>query len=587
MIHLSYVMSIYPKSIPRGFIKKSCTGLLFALCLSIALASSDCFADRKKRILVLHSYHQGLEWTDNITKGIQSVFQPYQAHFEINYEYLDTKRNSGREYMDTMLKFISKKNEHIDYDAIIVSDNNALKLINEGSIAFKGKPPVVFCGINNYTDALISGIQQATGVAEKTDHRATIELMHKLHPKTERLVVIIDNTPTGDAIREEFREIESSYENQFEFIFWRDFLLAEIPQLLATLGDGSLIYITTFNRDRVNNFISYSEGIEMISRYAKVPVYGSWDFYLGKGIVGGKITSGRLQGEQAGRLALEILSGHQATELPIVTDNPSQYMFDYNYLEKYNIDKSSLPAHSRFINAPPTPYERYRTVLVIVTLLSLSSALIIMWKFKRQQSILVAKQALAMELEKKVKDRTKELERANKELQRLSNLDGLTQIYNRRYFDNTLKSELNRLQRTSTPLSLILCDIDAFKIYNDTYGHLAGDDCIRTIAATVQEYCKRNSDVAARYGGEEFAMILPNTGPTQAMAIAEELRLAIERKMIPHKHAAVKNVVTLSFGVASIIPDIDTTPSKLIALADKALYESKHGGRNRSTLKTA
>lgn len=580
-------MPHYPNSVTRRFLNKSGLGLLITLCMAFALASPDCLADRKKRILVLHSYHQGLEWTDNITKGIQSVFLPYQSQFEINYEYLDTKRNSGREYMDTMLKFISKKNEHIEYDVIVVSDNNALKLINDGSIAFKGAPPVVFCGINNYTDGLISGIEQATGVVEKTDHRATIDLMHKLHPKRNRVVVIIDNTPTGDAIREEFRVIENSNEEQLEFIFWRDFLLAEIPGLLATLGDDNLIYVTTFNRDRENNFISYSEGIELISRYTKVPVYGSWDFYLGRGIVGGKITSGRLQGEQAGKLALEILSGHQATELPIFTDNPNQYMFDYNYLEKYNIDKSSLPARSQIINSPPTTYERYRTLLVIVTILSLCTAVIIMWKFKRQQSILVAKQALALELEIKVRDRTKELERANKELQRLSNLDGLTQIYNRRYFDNTLKTELNRLQRSATPISLVLCDIDAFKIYNDTYGHLAGDDCIRSIAATVQKYCKRSSDVAARYGGEEFAMILPNTGPMQAMAIAESLRRAIEQKMIPHKHASMKNVVTLSFGVASIIPDHHTTPSMLIELADKALYESKRGGRNRSTLKTA
>jgi diguanylate cyclase (GGDEF)-like protein len=563
---------------------KTAFNLIFALILSLGLTHQDCHAQWKKRVLVLHSYHQGLEWTDNITKGIQSVFSPHQEQYEIHYAYLDTKRNTGRSYMKQMVDFISAQNRHIQYEVVIVSDNTALKLVNEGSIQFSGNPQIVFCGINNYNKDLTKDLNNVTGVVENTDHRATVELMRKLHPERDQVIVILDRTPTGEAISNEFLKIEHTYKDKLEFIFLRDFFLEEIPDKLARLGERNLIYLTTLNRDRNNNFISYSEGIEMITRSTNVPIYGSWDFYLGKGIIGGRITSGYRQGQEAGKLAIKILQGHQADNLKVITNSPNQYMFDYKYIKQHGIDRSSLPIDSQIINSPPTTYERYKTLLIAITVISFCSAFIIFWKFKGQQTILKRKQALALQLENKVKERTLELEKANKELLRLSNMDGLTQIYNRRYFDNTLYTEINRLQRTATPISVLMCDIDFFKKFNDTYGHLAGDDCIRSVACTIQKHCRRISDIAARYGGEEFGVILPNTSSNGAISIAESIRHGIEQVKIPHRTSTVKDIVTLSIGVASVIPDHHTSPSTIIALADKALYESKLNGRNRVTL---
>jgi diguanylate cyclase (GGDEF)-like protein len=525
-----------------------------------------------------------LEWTDNISKGIQSVFSPHLKQYEIHYEYLDTKRNTGQAYTAQMVNFISARNRHIQYEVVIVSDNTALKLLNEGSIQFTGNPHIVFCGINNYQKNLTKGLDKVTGVVENIDHRATIELMRKLHPERNQVFVIIDRTPTGEAVSKEFMEFEKIFKGKLEFVFLRDFLLEEIPGKLARLEENNLIYLTTFNRDRNNNFISYAEGIEMITRSTTVPIYGSWGFYLGKGILGGRITSGYRQGQEAGKLAIKILQGVQADSLKVITNSPNQYMFDYNYMNQHGIGRSSLPKDSLVINTPPAPYERYKTLIIGITILSVCSALIFSWKYKRQQNILIRTQTLASQLKEKVKERTLELERANKELMRLSNMDGLTQIYNRRYFDNTLHKEINRLQRTSSPISVLMCDIDFFKKYNDTFGHLAGDDCIRSVANTIQKQCRRISDIVARYGGEEFGVILPNTSSKEALSIAESIRRGVEQKKIPHSTSTVKEIVTLSIGVTSLIPVLHTTPSSVIALADKALYESKHGGRNRVTL---
>jgi diguanylate cyclase (GGDEF)-like protein len=553
---------------------------IFAVTL-FTLTSLDCRADRRQKVLVLHSYHQGLEWTDSITKGIQSAFWQHQDEYEIYYEYLDTKRNTGKEYLDQMIKFLQAQNAHSLYEVVIIADNIALKLANEGLIHFPGNPPVVFCGINNFTKKLIANLEQVTGVIEKTDHRATIDLMRKLHPERSKIIVIIDRTPTGDAIREEFREIEEYYDKEIDFEFLREFTLEEIPAELKNVDNKSPIYITTFNRDRNNNFISYAEGIDLISNNTNAPIYGSWDFYLGKGIVGGRITSGYLQGQEAGKLALKILHGKPANSLPIVTDSPTQYMFDYNYLAKQGIERSSLPSNSVVINTPPSTRERYRGFFIGITLTSFSIAFFLWLKYRREHTTLEAKQKLAEELEKKVQNRTLELEKANKELQRLSNLDGLSEIYNRRHFDSTLEREIKRLQRTATPLSLLMCDIDNFKQYNDTYGHLAGDECIRSVANIIQQHCKRISDIAARYGGEEFAVILPNTHIKEATSIAESIRRAVELKKPLHATSPTRSVVTISIGVASITPDLDTKPSMLVRIADEALYESKHSGRNR------
>lgn len=176
---------------------------------------------------------------------------------------------------------------------------------------------------------------------------------------------------------------------------------------------------------------------------------------------------------------------------------------------------------------------------------------------------------------------TRLLERANTKLQELSSIDGLTGIANRRYFDQILEREWKRALRYSRPLSLIIIDIDVFKAYNDNYGHLAGDECLKQVAQALHNGTKRSGDLTARYGGEEFAVILPETGEEGAYALAEELRLIIYSLSIEHAFSSVCGVVTTSLGVATMVPDCAMTSNMLIEHADKALYYAKQRGRNR------
>ncbi|WP_347278208.1 diguanylate cyclase [Leptolyngbya sp. FACHB-541] len=173
------------------------------------------------------------------------------------------------------------------------------------------------------------------------------------------------------------------------------------------------------------------------------------------------------------------------------------------------------------------------------------------------------------------------LRRTNLELKRLVNSDGLTQIANRRCFDQVLQQEWQRLRREQLPLSLILCDVDFFKRYNDHYGHLNGDDCLKRVAQAIGQSIKRPADLAARYGGEEFAVILPNTDSKGAIYVAQCIQNAMADLQIPHKSSQVSEFVTVSIGIASAIPHSHHDGlESLITTADKALYAAKEKGRN-------
>ena len=167
------------------------------------------------------------------------------------------------------------------------------------------------------------------------------------------------------------------------------------------------------------------------------------------------------------------------------------------------------------------------------------------------------------------------------EMNRLAEVDGLTGIYNRRYFDTKIANEWQRCQRERQFLSLILCDVDYFKVYNDRYGHQAGDECLKKIAKVLEKMMKRTGDLASRYGGEEFAFILPNTEEMRAVEIGEKIRNEIQNLKLAHDKSPVSDLVTLSLGISSVIPTHSLTFSGLIEQADKALYQAKNKGRNQ------
>ncbi|WP_378954562.1 diguanylate cyclase [Pelosinus sp. sgz500959] len=205
---------------------------------------------------------------------------------------------------------------------------------------------------------------------------------------------------------------------------------------------------------------------------------------------------------------------------------------------------------------------------------------------------------LNIKLEDKVYERTRALEEEinkhqaananllilNEELQRISLSDGLTGIANRRYFDEFLEREWQRAKRDKTSLALLMIDLDFFKNYNDTYGHMAGDECLKLIAKELRSIPKRSIDIVARYGGEELAFVLPDMNELDAIVMGEQVRVAVEQLAIEHKGSSISESVTVSVGIAVMIPDQDDISAMIIAKADEALYQAKREGRNQVKL---
>lgn len=176
------------------------------------------------------------------------------------------------------------------------------------------------------------------------------------------------------------------------------------------------------------------------------------------------------------------------------------------------------------------------------------------------------------------------LQEANQKLERLSFQDGLTGISNRRYFDKFLEKEWFRAMRQGKPVALIMMDIDFFKLYNDSYGHQSGDGCLKMVAKALSDTLKRPAELVARYGGEEFVALLPDIDEGSAVNIAELMCSHVASLGIVHEFSQCSDVVTVSGGLAIMVPQRNTTPQLLVEAADKALYRAKHEGRNRFCL---
>jgi diguanylate cyclase (GGDEF)-like protein len=213
------------------------------------------------------------------------------------------------------------------------------------------------------------------------------------------------------------------------------------------------------------------------------------------------------------------------------------------------------------------------TTLWIGALIAL--ALFLSWMYRWRLRVLRHQQSELMRL---VRERTQQLEEANRKLAQISYLDAVTGVSNRRSFEEELTMEWRRSMRTGSRLSLLMIDVDRFKAFNDTLGHQEGDACLRQVAAVIDAGVRRAGDIVARYGGEEFAVLLPDTDTPGAAALAERIRAAIESRNI--WHPATQRSVTVSIGVATVSGREDDDPSSLVRAADGALYQAKKDGRN-------
>lgn len=269
-----------------------------------------------------------------------------------------------------------------------------------------------------------------------------------------------------------------------------------------------------------------------------------------------------------------------------------QLLADDNYLmarKIYEINSETVVgALSGELAAMASQHARWRQAALALRLGAVALLLWVGGRFSRrlrkevleQQRLRLKISAANQALEEKVKQRTKELQVANRQLEVLSATDGLTGLANRRHFDTIWQQEWQRATRQGLPLAVIMLDVDHFKAFNDEYGHPAGDECLRQVAQVLAATARRAGELAARYGGEEFVVVLPNTSPQVARQTAELIRQGVQALAIAHAKSATSTVVTVSLGFSARVPALDDGLYSLLQEADDALYQAKRQGRN-------
>ena len=315
-------------------------------------------------MLVLNSYHKGLSWTDNIVKAVESVLQPEAHNIEINYEYMDTKRYSSKAYLKQVYELYKTKYSKQHIDVIIVSDNDALDLVTQYRRDLFANTPVVFCGINYFQDSMVWDPSMVTGVVEETDIRSSLDIALKLFPFAPQVYVIDDKTTTGIAMKNELLKVMPHFKDKVKFVFLEDFDIAELRQQVRNIPPESIILLLLVNRDRTGSFFTYEESLSFIYSEARAPISAT-PILIGGGMVGGMLTSGYYQGKTAAEMALRILKGEKASNIPVVVrKSPNRYMFDYAQLKRFNVNPARLPQDSIVINIPDSFYSRYKTFIL-------------------------------------------------------------------------------------------------------------------------------------------------------------------------------------------------------------------------------
>ena len=394
-----------------------CVCIVFSTFLFIAI-SVQAQDIKKPQILILNSYHQGVDWTDAIMDGIFSYFKKAKLNADIYIEYMDTKRNRPDKIFPSLYELYKLKYQKKKLDLIICSDNNALYFLLLNRDQLFPNVPIVFCGINNFQDSLIVDQKQITGVVEDHDIKGTIELALRLHPETKHIAVVCDNTPTGLADIEKLKPILSEFDEKVDFIKIFEFTGKELQQKLQSLPENTVVFSLTFFVDRDGKFYSMEESSALLAQSYDRPVYVVADFKIRNGVLGGVIASAKSQGEEAAEIAMRILQGESADSIQVLKNSPNIPMFDYKVMKQFGVNESDLPKGSVVMNKPFSFYDRYKglvwaTVLTIAVLIAIVLMLIgnIIQRRRTEEAL--------RESEKRLKQSNSELDAKNKELEQV------------------------------------------------------------------------------------------------------------------------------------------------------------------------
>jgi len=358
--------------------KPRIAALSLLLTLLILLVPFSALAQKeKKTVLYLNSYHDGYQWSDHVLEGIRNVLTESDYMIDLQIEYMDVKKYNYDIIKPTLYTLYKEKFKNELFDIVMVSDNDALSFVQEYRNELFPDVPIVFCGINGIETVDLS-MGSITGVIENFDLAGTLDIARKLHPDKKRMIVFGDDSITGHAIAKQVENKMLLSDPDLHVEFWFSLSVEETVKRVEDVPDDTFLFFTPWYQTVNGRFFTTEEVMEEIYAHSKVPLYTSWDFLLGHGVVGGSLLSGTQHGSKAAHIALRILQGEEANAIPITVEEAGSYMFDYNVMTRLGIDQSLLPKGATIINSPKIFYELSKELFwtIMISFLLLFTALV-------------------------------------------------------------------------------------------------------------------------------------------------------------------------------------------------------------------
>jgi len=315
----------------------------------------------------VHSYHRGYRWSDDISKVFEKKYGN-NPKTSLTTVYMDTKKIATPTYFDRLFDLYDEQFKGRHFDLVIASDNNALEFVIRYHEHLFKNLPVVFLGINNFDESMIyenNMRQYTTGVAENVDIAKNIDLILKIHKEVKNIVIINDRSKTGYAIRRDIFRVLPRYRKKVHFEYIDDISLKNLKTKISNLPKDTVILWVLMFKDKTGRKYIYKESLRQVRAISNVPIYGLWNFYLGKGIVGGLLTSANSQALVASKMVDQILNGKSPRDIAVMKKSPNEYMFDYNELIKYNIKIPKSIGSYKVINKPFSFYDQYKQLVWI------------------------------------------------------------------------------------------------------------------------------------------------------------------------------------------------------------------------------
>lgn len=517
-----------------------------------------------KNVLIINSYHQGFVWTRQEIDGILERFSESGNNVSIMVEYLDWKNYNSKDNLEYLSPYFKYKYENKSIDIIITTDDIALKFALENRKEIFNDAPIVFCGVNQTGyDSIAEGYEGVTGVIEVIDPTEMIEIALTINPSLKNIYLLYDNSESGLSTGEIITEAINNMNLNLNIIPWNNMVYSDIINQVQTLQNDSIVLLTTYYSD-INSILDFDFVMGDISRNSSVPVYNIYDFGLNRGTLGGSMLSGRLQGEGAAELALQIINGDDISSIPLVYPQSNSIVFDYEQLKRFDISLDLLPEKYELINKPFSFYETYKKLVIgvilafTVLIMFLCVLLFYIRKIKKMRGNLT--------------ESNDELKKTYDKLTYLAYYDMLTGVLNKQSLYETAKYVLTENRGKS---SLLFIDIDNFKYVNDTLGHAFGDQLIVKVGERIRSMLDKGYSLY-RLGGDEFVLLIEDIS---GIEIVESFALNILDDF--KKGFEIDNsifYISISIGIV-MYPEHGDSLDQLLKYADIAMYQAKEQGK--------